>query len=268
MKCSQCGAEISEGMMFCDACGSVIDHTRKVDKKRNNKVDNVSSSSRRVLPSNVIVIILLVCIAILMICTISYIISSSNKNNKSPRASREHDVYSVSAGDVDKEKQTSIPAYSSNTEVSTPNPSVMQEIVDTDSNGYAIYRNEVYHFHCKYPSWFIVIMSNDTLLQCKSPDRETTMYVGAFDNIISIENELEKEKNILHDSSYDDCIEYETSGSDYFAIRILKASTYYYTYGKLKNGILYKFELQFPSTQFDEYDYMINYIYNDFVKQF
>ena len=137
----------------------------------------------------------------------------------------------------------------------------------TSPDGYYRYIDNECNYTCLFPSQFLDNVEKiDNGFYASSGDDGSDIHIEC---ISSANKSAETEFENYVSGFGDGVLDYESVGKTFYAARmILNDNTYRYKYAKFLNGKIYSFELSFTSDVFEQYDVMINYIYNDFIKQF
>lgn len=254
--CGNCGAPMDAGAKFCGACGA-SPNTVPYYNAPTTPVTPASAPPKKS-SSGLIILILILIIALTGAAFAGYVLytegffSSSQQTEEPEKTERPKKTHAP--------EETKEPAKTEQPE-ETEAPS---NTVYVDSEGFAHYYSNSYDFECKYPSWFTVVSDYEDYFSCESPDYDASMQI-----------ECEYGYNVTVSEAYNDyinsmngSIDYHSVGSDYYAVRILYDSKYYYKYAELHDGYIYSFSVDFPTYVFTAYDNMINEIYKDFSKQF
>ena len=114
-----------------------------------------------------------------------------------------------------------------------------------------------------YPSDFSVNQCTDDNFEATSSDGSGSMQASRASSTIGAEQSMN-----AYISSVNGNIDYQSRGDDYYAVRMVKDSQYYYKYSKFNNGNEYSFSFIFPDSQFDKYDEYINEVYTSIINQF
>ena len=261
MNCPKCGFPVSNTATFCPKCGSSMINIPPVNRGYNSGYNQNHNSNN----NNNILMLIIGIAAALIICVAAAIITFTiwENGNSEPSPSP-----SPSPSPTPTVEPTAMPTptvqvvYVTQQPVNPPphnqNPSAVNP-----GESYKTYYSSQYGFSCNYPASFVLYNDNGTLtlLTARSADGLAT------EKIVAKRNEGETVSSELNAFSrlHGGYVDYKSTGSDYFAVRLKNGSSEYYKYCKFANGNLYWFEFAYPADQNAIYDNYINDIYSTLV---
>ena len=271
MKCKYCGQELAGDELFCGNCGTRIDRAESETLAR-----DYPKTAKQKNYTMIAVIIASVAVLFAACAGIGYIFIHDNKNNDEQILAAAVSTSPAATQSPQVSPTPTIPP-TPNVVYVTPEPTP-QIIYVTQEPGkepptrrnYSVVRTPIYdtyydsdfNFSCQYPEHFnMYIDSNhENRYTVSAPDGTAVQKIYARSNAdgsLTVDSALADFKR-----SVGGRVDYETSGSDYFAVRMKNGERYYYKYCKFKNGRVVGFEFDFDVDLFDVYDGYINDIYN------
>jgi hypothetical protein len=296
MYCRNCGAKIAdEGARFCPECGTAVRNdvpsgTDNVQKRNyngnnyngNDYNSNNHSGSNRNGNNNMLAFIALAAVMAVIICAlIVFIIVKASGGKQTEENNNNGAVVLFTAAPTATPTPTPVPtATPTPTPVSAPasdhapapvsNPAsapepprtvtweeaVNSRTISEVSGGYKRYTNTAYNFSCLFPAGFEVFNDGTKSLWSVRSSDGGVVTISASAATDSVSDGKQR-----YISQKGGTIDYQNSGSNFYAVRLADGGKYHYKYCKYANGNMYWFEVDFPGSSYSRYDTIINDMY-------
>jgi hypothetical protein len=259
MRCRKCGAELNDDELFCHRCGAPV-KKRNDEELRNNKGYENDKKPRK---NNTAVVVLLV-ILISLVLLVAAAVGSYMFVNKDSSVIKESLDRQNSAASATYAVQTAAPKETEKTYTAAPrvtaNPS--SGVPDSDPQ-YSVYTDPELKFSCAYPKSFEAYIDNTTSgrYTVRNEDKSATLRICAEKNDAKLT--IEQSLSTFTSKTQGD-VEYQKTGSTYYAVRVNDGSICYYKYLVSKDGYFYWFEFNYPTKYQDIYDGYVQHIYSSF----
>ncbi len=261
-KCEFCGETLEAGAVFCGSCGTPV--TQQTHESEYSTADEYEpdhgfrpSPRRRGNNSSAMLkIILATCVAAVIVLGVLIGYMYNIKKNDVPSETEAYDENAITYAENDSPtnepvQQNIIPAQNTYSQISDY----------SENSAYKLYTGDRYSI--LYPADFTVSLCDGNELMCTSADG-----LASVDCYVQLSGSGANSEYSRCVSDHSGSIDYNSVGSNYFAVRIKTGDKYFYRYSKFSGGYMYTFTFDFPASQFNAYDKIINDMYAYLVKQF